>query len=217
MTETDMLNIIQSKNFEYLWYQSDSLSTQIIQNKLQEIPAEFFEPRICVNKEKNTNISLIQFSSEINGLSNERKRGMMEQYHIDPYDMQRLQTIIDSIKIAREYGKDNTKNEARLNSNEESYGFSLSSNDRLGKAYPLWLAYLFADSKNPYEDISAKLKEDGMNRKYRPETVMELMEHTNELMKGKSISEKKNFYIHSINDILDRPVENLKKRDILEI
>lgn len=217
MTDAEMLSILQSKNFGALWNGRNEISTNLIQNKIQEIPSEFFEPRICIDLEGKKHISLIQFSTELAGMSSERKRGMMEKYHINPFDLQKLQTIVDSIKVAREYGSRESKRVDSQEKNEEHYGFSLSSNDKLGKAYPLWLAYLFIDSQNPYADVSAKLKEDGMSRKYRPETIVGLIEHTNDLMKGKSIDEKKDFYIHSISDILDKPVENIKMKDTLEI
>lgn len=216
MTDIEMLSILQSKSFDALWNGKNEISSNLIQNKIMEIPSEFFEPRICIDVEGNKHISLIQFSTELASMPSSRRRGMMEKYHINPYDLQKLQTIVDSIKVAREYGSkeiEKTVTEER----KESYGFSLSSNDKLGKAYPLWLAYLFIDSKNPYADVNAKLKEDGMNRKYRAETIVGIIEHTNDLMKDKSIDEKKDFYIHSISDILDKPVETVKMKDAVEI
>ena len=217
MTDVEVLSILQSKKFDTLWNGRNEISINLIQNRVQEIPSEFFEPRICIDLEGNKHISLIQFSTELASMSSEKKRGMMEKYHINPYDVQKLQTIIDGIKVAREYGDYRKEKVERTTNNEDSYGFSLSSNDKLGKAYPLWLAYLFMDSQNPYADISAKLREDGMSKKYRPETIMGLIDHTNELMKGKSVTEKKDICIHSISDILDRPVEVSKKKDAIEI
>ena len=68
------------------------------------------------------------------------------------------------------------------------------------------------------EDVKNKLKEDGMTERYEPEYIVSLMEHTNTLMQGKSDAEKKDFYMNSISDILDREETiNKKHKEEVEI
>jgi len=210
MTDIETLKLLNSRNFERIYHGTDIISDSIIRKKIQEIPNEFFEPKINVDNDGTTKISLIQFSMQTAGMNSEKKNGLMQKYNINPYDMKKLQTIIDSIKVAQEYGKaEKERIENRKENYHQEYGFSLASNDRLDKAYPLWLAYLFADSVNPLMDIKAKLKEDGMEEKYEPETILELIEYNNMLMKGKDSEEKKDFYIKSISDILERATISL--------
>lgn len=210
LKDYDMLKILESKNFESLFNSANDMASIVIKNKIKEIPQDFFEPRIVIDKESNRQISLIQFSKEIVGMPNEKKEGLMLKYNIDPYDMKKLQSILESIKAAYEYGEpEEKKSKAKRNFEREghAYGFSLMSEDKLSKAYPLWIAYLFANSLNPYSDIKTKLKEDGMDEKYTPEAIVGIIEHTNSLMQGKSNEEKKEFYVDSINGILDESME----------
>lgn len=212
MNDYEMLKVLESKNFESLFSDSNGMTNIVIKNKIGEIPQEFFEPRILIDEKDNKQISLIQFSKAIIGMPNEKKEGLMLKYNINPYDMKKLQSILESIRAAHEYGEveeKNSKKERMKNIDEQTYGFSLMSDDKLSKAYPLWLAYLFTDSINPYTDIEAKLKEDGMLQKYNPESIVGIIEHTNTLMQGKSKDEKKEFYINSINGIIDESMDRL--------
>ena len=100
----------------------------------------------------------------------------------------------------------------------KEYGFELADKESLDKAYPLWIAYLYADSKNPLEDISARLMADGTNGKYTAEYIVGLIEHTNSLMLGKNEDEKKDFYMSSISGILGKDERFSKKeRESIEI
>ena len=209
ITDKEALEMILNGHYENLYFGMQDTSISMIKDRIQEIPSEFFEPNINIDKDGRKKVSLIQFSAEIAGMPAERQKGMMEKYKINPYDMKKLQAIIDSIRVVREYGSVKMREEQEKSTpNEEHvYGFSLASNDKISKAYPLWLAYLFADSKNPMVDISAKLKEDGMEDKYDPKTIVKLIEHTNSLMEGKSEEEKKDFYVKSIGGILDEEIE----------
>lgn len=202
----DTLRALQSGDFSCLYKNANEASSSIIQNKINEIPSEYFEPRISINKNDNTRISLIQFSIETANMDTVRRKGLMTKYNIDPHDMKKLQTIVDSINIAREYGE---VQEPTIEEKENRvYGISLSSNENLDKAYPLWVAYLLSDSKKPLSDAKAKLREDGVEDKYSPEMIVDLIKHTKTLMKGKSEEEIKDFYVQSINGILDNESNN---------
>ena len=131
----------------------------------------------------------------------------MERYSIDPYDMKKLQTIIDSIKIAQEVATVEEKQKNVDNIQEKTYGFSLASSDRLARAYILLIAYQCADSTNPLSDVQARLKADGVEDKYNAQTIVGLIEHANSLMNGKSEEERKAFYMQSINEILEDATE----------
>ena len=197
MTNSDTIKMIANGNFEGLFSDADYMTASVIKSRLQSIPSQFFEPRIEIDDTGTNKISLVQFSAQIADMPIEKRNGLMERYNIDPYDMGKLQSIIESINIVREYGSMDKDDK-----NDKAYGFSLSSHSNLDKAYPLWLAFLYANSINPLIDIKAKLKEDGMEGKYEPETIMELIKHTNELMEGKTENEKKDFYMKSISGIL---------------
>ena len=192
-------------------------SANIIKNKLGEIPTEFFEPRISLDFTEENKISLIEFSMQTAGMSKEKRDGLMSRYRINPYDLSKLQSIIDSIKVAREYGIAQETKRGYGSPDKHPYGIALSNEQSLDKAYPLWLAYLYADSKNPMEDISCRLKEDGMDEKYDAEYIVSLMEHTNSLLNGKSMDEKKEFYMQTINGILEEKGEIIQKKAEVEI
>lgn len=215
MSDIEMLKLLNNGNFNDLFLNINDASIDFIKSRIKEIPTEYFQPRIMIDEKGNKCISLIQFSTEVAGMPSEKRKGLMEKYHINPFDMKKLQGIIDSIKVAYEYGtlEDKVENENK----NESYGFSLASDEKLDKAYPLWLAYLFADSENPLADIKMKLKEDGMDGKYSPETIVGLIEHTNGLMQGRSQEEKKDFYVKSINGILEGNIDRVKGKDMAEI
>lgn len=194
-------NIITNENSG--WFNTINVeSAAIIKSKISEIPTRFYEPRITIDEATGSKISLLEFSLKIAKMSSSSKNKLMKKYNIDPYDMEKLQSIIDNIKVVSEYGslKENTSDK----SNEEgTYGIALSDKKQLDKAYPLWIAYLYADSETPYEDIKIRLIHDGTDDKYTPEYIVGLIEHTNLLLMGKTISEKKDFFISSISDILD--------------
>lgn len=200
-SELEMLEIIKSGNYS-VWINDVNLeSANIIKNKIQEIPSTFFEPRISVDLDASNNISLIDFMMQTVGMSTEKREGLMTQYHISHYDVIKLQTIINSIKVASEYGVE--REIKKENKNDSSYGIALSDEKALDKAYPLWIAYLYSDSKTPYEDIKIRLAHDGTDDKYTPEYIVGLIEHTNSILSEKSISEKKDFFISTINGILE--------------
>ena len=212
MTNKEALDMLLNGDYENLYAGMEKMSVELIKSKLQEIPTEFFEPRIKLDKEGTKHISFIQFSAEIANMSAERQKGMMEKYNINPYDMSKLQSIIDSIKVAKEYGNVEAVHEKeKVEADEHIYGFSLASDDKLSKAYPLWLAYLFANSPNPMKEVTAKLKEDGMEDKYDPMMIVGLIEHANGLMEGRTEEEKKDFYVKSINSILEKDIKKMSK------
>ena len=187
-------------------------SASIVREKINEIPGVFFKPTIDLGKENGGTISLIQFCISVGNLNDARKNGLMRKYSINPYDMNKIQSIVESIKVAGEYGLAQKSNE------EKEFGFELADKDSLDKAYPLWIAYLYADSKNPLEDISARLVADGTNEKYTAEYIVGLIDHTNSLMVGKSEDEKKDFYMSSISGILGKDERFSKKeRESIEI
>ncbi len=209
-TDFEILKIINTGNVEDLADISDE-SLNIIKDKINEVPSNFFEPNIVINKEIGARISLIEFSMDTVGMSYDKKKALMDKYHVDPYDMDKLQRIIDSINVAKSYGEVKKEDEA------PTYGFALASEAKLDKAYPLWIAYLYASSPNPFQDVKNRLVNDGMLDKYKPEYIVGLIEHTNELMNGKSESEKKDFYMNSINGILtgeDSEINMSVKNDI---
>lgn len=188
-------------------------SANIIKSKIQEVPSTYFEHNITIDENR---ICLIDFIRQTLGISPEKRKRLMEKYNINYYDVKKLQTIIDSIKVASEYG--GAKESFNKEGINKSYGISLSDSKSLDKAYPLWIAYLYADSKSPYEDIKMRLVQDGTDDKYTPEYILRLIEHTNLLLDGKTISEKKDFFISSISGILDEGVEiNISNKDEIEI
>lgn len=207
-SDIETLKIIANGNFSDLIKGLNSESADIVKAKLNQIPDYFFEPRFKVNSATNERISLIDFSLKTLAMSEEQRKGLMDKYSISVYDMNKLQAILSSIKVASEYGSaqeferdDEKKSESR------PYGIALATSENLDKAYPLWLAYLYSDSKNPFQDVKARLERDGMEKRYKPEYIVSLIEHTNSLMDGKTESEKKDFYMHSISGILDETDE----------
>ncbi|MBQ9314132.1 MAG: hypothetical protein IJ220_03905 [Clostridia bacterium] len=214
MSDMETLKILERGNFESLYANYSIESGCIIKNRIQDIPSEYFEPRIDIDKESNTKISLIQFSLQTAEMNAEQRNGLMERYSIDPYDVQKLQTIIDSIKIAQEMGSTEQNKENR---GKVAYGFSLASEDRLSRAYILLLAYQYADSTNPLRDIQLRLKADGMDEKYNAKTIVEVIEHTNMLMVGKTAQEKKAFYMQSISGILEDSSQMIDKNEKIDV
>ena len=194
-------------------------SNDIVKSIISEIPSQYFEPKIVIDDGINK-ISIVQFVNYTAGMPKERVNGLMDKYKIDPYDVKNVQNIIESVKVACQYENVKTYsviNNSKKTSQDKPFGFSLSPIDKLSKAYPLWVAYLCANSANPLNDIKIKLKEDGVEKRYNPETILALIEHTNVLLNGKSELEKKEFYISSINGILDDNVEHAYKKETLEI
>lgn len=172
----------------------------------------------------NNTISLIEFSKHIADLSTEKKIDIMEKYHISPYDINTLQRIIDSIKVAdaygrRQYRKEKEEEKRAKEELSQEYGIALADGAKIDKAYPLWLAFLYANSTNPLLDVKERLKQDGVENKYDPEYIVGLINHTNSLMSGKSESEKKDFYVSSISDILDEEneIKTPQKKNDIEI
>lgn len=201
----EMLQMISSRDYSEFISTMTSESASIIKQKINEIPDTFFEPRFSIDGNIDNTISLIDFTMKTAGMSTERRNWLMEKYHISPYDVNKLQSIINSIKVASEYGRDREKEE-KLTIKKE-YGIALANEAALDKAYPLWIAYLYSDSATPLEDVTERLKKDGMDDKYKPEYIVGLMDHTNTLMQGKSIAEKKDFYAYSISGILEEAIE----------
>lgn len=217
MSDIEMLRILENGNFETLFSASDLMSNQMIKNRIKDIPSEYFEPRINIDKESNTQISLIQFSLQTANLNTDQKKGLMEKYSIDPYDVKKLQTIIDSIKVAQEVGIVEEKQKNVNNNQDKAYGFSLASNDRLSRAYLLLIAYQCADSVNPLLDVQARLRADGVEDKYDAKTIVGLIEHANSLMEGRSEEERKAFYMQSISGVLDNATEIGTDKEIFDI
>ena len=207
-SDLEMLEIIHSGDYEKWINSMNPECANIIRTKISEIPDVFFESRFSLDGNEQNSFSLIEFCMRTSGMSAERKKGLMEKYHISPYDMNKLQGIINSMKVASEYGtgRQNDEVEGKLK-NDEAYGIALANKNALEKAYPLWIAYLYSDSLNPLQDVKKRLETDGMADKYEPEYIVGLMNHTNSLMKGKSNSEKKDFYMNSISGILDEKSE----------
>ena len=216
-SDIEILSMINEGNYgDFISSLSDE-SASIIKGKISEIPNEFFMPKIDLGKGKGGNISLIQFCIGVGNLNDVRKNGLMKKYSINPYDMSKIQRIVESIKVATEYGLAQKSNEEKKEERKE-FGFELADKESLDKAYPLWIAYLYADSKNPLEDINARLIADGTNGKYTAEYIVGLMDHTNSLMIGKSEDEKKDFYMSSISGILGKDERSTKKeRESIEI
>ena len=214
MTDDQMLKILESGDFERFLSPRDTFTNNIIKNRIKDIPNDFFEPRICIDVEKNTRISLIQFSLQTSKMNAEQKRGLMERYSIDPYDVNKLQSLLNSIRTIQEVGNleppmpTNKKSEKKA-----EYGFSLASDERLSKAYMLLVAYQCFNSTDPLRDVEAKLKEDGTSDKYSAKSIVGIIEHTNTLMIGKSDSDKQDFYMHSISGLLNN-VKEMDKKDV---
>lgn len=207
-SDLEMLEIIHSGNYEEWINSMNPECANIIRTKIGEIPDVFFESRFSLDGNEKNSISLIEFCMRTSGMTAERRKGLMEKYHISPYDMNKLQGIINSMKVASEYGTDRQSDEVEEKlKKDDAYGIALANKNALEKAYPLWIAYLYSDSLNPLQDVKKRLETDGMADKYEPEYIVGLMNHTNSLMKGKSSSEKKDFYMHSISGILDEKSE----------
>lgn len=200
-SDIEILSMISEGNYGAFINSLSEESASIIKTKINEIPSEFFKPQINLGEENGGTISLIQFCMGVSNLSVARKNGLMKKYSINPYDVNKIQSIVESIKVAEEYGLAQDKNEKK---NHKEFGFELSDKESLDKAYPLWIAYLYADSKNPLEEINARLIKDNTADKYTAEYIYGLIEHTNSLMIGKSEVEKKDFYISSISGILGK-------------
>lgn len=217
MSDKEALQILWNKDYDRLLQGINATSAHIIQNKIQEIPSYFYEPTIAMDETGKNRISIIQFSTEIANMNNERKKGLMSRYQIRVDDMQKLQGIVDSIKVATEYGHSTPVEEKQEKEEVASYGFSLSSHAQIDRAYPLWVAYLCADALSPLHAVKEKLREDGTEGQYNPEMIVGLIEHTNALMNGKSEEEKKNFFIQSISGILGDFQEVKPEKDTVEI
>ena len=216
-SDIEILSMINEGRYGSFISSLSDESASIVKEKINEIPGEFFKPTIDLGKENGGTISLIQFCISVGNLNDERKNGLMRKYSINPYDMNKIQSIVESIKVVGEYGLAQKSDEEKENKHKE-FGFELADKESLDKAYPLWIAYLYADSKNPLEDISARLIADGTNGKYTAEYIVGLIEHTNSLMLGKSEDEKKDFYMSSISGILGKDERFSKKeRESIEI
>ncbi len=216
-SDIEILSMINEGRYGSFINSLSDESASIVKEKINEISGEFFKPTIDLGKENGGTISLIQFCISVGNLNDARKNGLMRKYSINPYDMNKIQSIVESIKVAGEYGLAQKSDEEKENKNKE-FGFELADKDSLDKAYPLWIAYLYADSKNPLEDISARLVADGTNGKYTAEYIVGLIDHTNSLMVGKSEDEKKDFYMSSISGILGKDERFSKKeRESIEI
>lgn len=210
--ESEILEMIMNKNIT-AWQENLSASSiNLIKSKLNEIPNAFYEPRIELEDERR--ISLIEFSFKTCHMSPERKNYLAEKYHINLTDLGALQNIVTNIKVTGEYGSiENIKKE---NKESKPYGFALADENKLDKAYPLWVAYLFADSIDPIQDVKAKLKEDGMEKKYDAEYIVGLIDHTNKLMADRPSTDKKDLYMHSISGILEEKDELTKVFELEE-
>ncbi len=222
ISNKETLKIINSGNIGSLYEGISGESLDIIKNKINEIPSEFFERRISLDGSMENTISLIEFSMQVADMSTERKIGLMEKYHISPYDINTLQRIIDSIRVADTYGRREIREEEKAKKQADAiYGIALADESKIDKAYPLWLAFIYANSSNPLSDIKLRLEHDGVKDKYKAEDIVGLIEHTNTLMNGKSDNEKKDFYISSISGILDEDneikVSKKKNKDEIEI
>lgn len=216
-TDIETLKFIANGNYSVWINNVNEESANLIRSKIEEIPSEFFEARINLDDTSKASISLIEFSIKTANMSEEHRNWLMEKYHINPYDMNKLQGIVNSIRVAKEYGSAVVEKGKSSNDNKEVHGIALASEENLDKAYPLWLAYLYANSKNPMIDIENRLKEDGKIDKYKPEYIVGLIEHTNSLMKGKPEEEKKDFYMNSISGILDDKTEISKRNAKVEV
>lgn len=217
-TDLEIISSFITREYDELFGTIDSESVTLIKNKISEIPISFYEPRIAIDETSENKISLLEFSLKTAKMSNSSRKGLMEKYNIDPYDMEKLQCIIDSIKITREYASVKEVVIDKKENENISYGIALSNQKQLDKAYPLWIAYLYTDSVKPYDDIKRRLRQDGTDGKYTPEYIVGLIEHTNSLLCGHSTSEKKKFFIDSISDILNEDVEiNKRMKDEVEI
>ena len=98
---------------------------------------------------------------QIADMNTERKLALMQKYHISPYDINTIQRIVDSIKVTDTYER-SKEYEQEQNQEEKTYGISLATQSKIDKAYPLWIAFLYSDSLNPLQEITARLKSDGV-------------------------------------------------------
>lgn len=217
-TNFETLQMIHTRDYETLLDGMSINSVNILKSRIDEIPSEFYEPRISIGENKENRISLIEFSLKTASMSMEQRNGLMQKYHIDIYDMDKLQAIVESIRVLRKYGNFEARRE-EFNNQEQMKdgnlpGIALSSEKKLDRVYPLWVAYLYSTSTNPLEDVKLKLMEDGMQDKYEPEYIVGLINYTNNLMEGKTIEEKEDFYMRSINGILDEEEIKQKKSEI---
>lgn len=216
-SDIEILNMINERNYDVFINSLNDESASIVKGKIDEIPSEYFMPSINLGKEHGGMISLIQFCMSVNELGDLQKNGLMKKYSINPYDMNKIQSIVESIKVASEYGMAQNEYKEEEKSHKE-FGFELADKDSLDKAYPLWIAYLYADSKNPLDEINARLVMDGTDNKYTAEYIYGLIEHTNSIMVGKSETEKKDFYMSSISGILEKEERFPKKvKETIEI
>lgn len=216
-SDIEILSMINEGRYGSFISSLSDESASIVREKINEIPGDFFKPTIDLGSEKGGAISLIQFCISAGNLNDARKNGLMRKYSINPYDMNKIQSIVESIKVAGEYGLAQKNNEEKKEKHKE-FGFELADKDSLDKAYPLWIAYLYADSKNPLEEINARLVMDGTDNKYTAEYIYGLIEHTNSIMVGKSEAEKKDFYMSSISGILEKEERFTKKvKETIEI
>ena len=134
VTNAETLKILASGEFGKLLsgvnYEADS----VIRSQINQIPSRFFEPSISIDEESKNKISFMQFFAQAAGMSSARLSGYMEKYGIDPYDVKKIQGIVESIEVAREYGnRESAKKQKEKDT--YSYGFSLSSHEQLSKAY----------------------------------------------------------------------------------
>lgn len=216
-SDIEILSMINEGRYGSFISSLSDESASIVREKINEIPGDFFKPTIDLSRENGGAVSLIQFCISAGNLNDARKNGLMRKYSINPYDINKIQSIVESIKVASEYGMATNKDKEEEKSHKE-FGFELADKDSLDKAYPLWIAYLYADSKNPLEEINARLVMDGTDNKYTAEYIYGLIEHTNSIMVGKSETEKKDFYMSSISGILEKEERFPKKvKETIEI
>lgn len=206
-TGAEILSIIANGSTNELTNGLNQESINIIVNKINEIPDSFFAARFNDSMNADSEISLIDFTMRTTDLSPEIRNGYMARFSINPDEYMKLQGIIGSIQVASEYGKEETTNKSKS-------GIALSNSESLDRAYPLWLAYLYGDSKNPREDIEKRLISDGKADKYDANYIVGLIEHNNSLMADKSEDVKKDLYIHTITKILDDAFEIPKEEEI---
>ena len=103
-SDIEILSMINEGRYGSFISSLSDESASIVKEKINEIPGEFFKPTIDLGKENGGTISLIQFCISVDNLSDERKNGLMRKYSINLYDMNKIQSIVESIKVVGEYG-----------------------------------------------------------------------------------------------------------------